>query len=82
MEQLTWAQLDLHRKPVGLLDVEGYWAPLIALARHATQEGFVRELDLEAIAVGDDGALLLDRLERTAEAPARRAKWAEAPPAP
>ena len=82
MEQLTWAQLGLHRKPVGLLDVEGYWAPLIALARHATQEGFVRELDLEAIAVGDDGALLLDRLERTAEAPARRAKWAEAPPAP
>jgi len=57
MEQLTWAQLGLHRKPVGLLDVE-------------------------AIAVGDDGALLLDRLERTAEAPARRAKWAEAPPAP
>ena len=82
MEQLTWAQLGLHRKPVGLLDVEGYWAPLIAVARHATQEGFVRELDLEAIAVGDDGALLLDRLERTAEAPARRAKWAEAPPAP
>jgi uncharacterized protein (TIGR00730 family) len=79
MEQLTWAQLGLHRKPVGLLDVEGYWAPLIALARHATEEGFVREVDLEVIAVGDDGGLLLDRLARTAEAPPRRPKWVDAP---
>jgi uncharacterized protein (TIGR00730 family) len=82
MEQLTWAQLGLHRKPVGLLDVEGYWSPLIAVARHATEEGFVREIDLEVIAVGDDGGLLLDRLARTAAAPPRRAKWTEAPPTP
>jgi hypothetical protein len=39
----------------------------------------VREVDLEVIAVGDDGALLLDRLVRTAEAPARRPKWVDAP---
>jgi uncharacterized protein (TIGR00730 family) len=75
MEQLTWSQLGLHRKPVGLLDVEGYWGPLIALARHAAEEGFVRALDLEAIAVGDDGDLLLDRLARTAAGPQCRAKW-------
>ena len=30
MEQLTWSQLGLHTKPVGLLDVEGYWRPLVA----------------------------------------------------
>jgi uncharacterized protein (TIGR00730 family) len=75
LEQLTWSQLGLHRKPVGLLDVEGYWAPLIALARRAVDEGFVRAVDLEAIAVGDDGDLLLDRLHRTAVGPPRRAKW-------
>ena len=46
MEQLTWSQLGLHAKPVGLLDVEGFWRPLIALARHSTEEGFVRETDL------------------------------------
>lgn len=79
MEQLTWAQLGLHAKPIGLLDVAGYWAPLITLARHATEEGFVRESDLAAIAVGDDAELLLDRLARLADAPARRAKWAAAP---
>src|SRR5205085_5644224 len=56
MEQLTWSQLGLHAKPVALLDVEGYWRPLIALARHATDEGFVRESDLAAVAVGDEPA--------------------------
>jgi uncharacterized protein (TIGR00730 family) len=80
MEQLTWAQLGLHAKPVGLLDVEGYWRPLVALARHATEEGFVRESDLAAIAVGDDADGVLDRLARLAAAPPRRAKWTAPPP--
>lgn len=81
MEQLTWSQLGLHAKPVGLLDVEGYWRSLITLARHATEEGFVREADLAAIAVGADADELLDRLAQLAASSPRRAKWA-APPAP
>jgi uncharacterized protein (TIGR00730 family) len=75
LEQLTWSQLGIHASPVGLLDVEGYWRPLIALARHATEEGFVRESDLAAIAVADDPAALLDRLERLAHEERPRAKW-------
>jgi uncharacterized protein (TIGR00730 family) len=75
LEQLTWSQLGLHASPVGLLDVEGYWRPLIALARHATEEGFVRESDLAAIAVADDADALLDRLTGLASQPRPRAKW-------
>ena len=75
IEQLTWAQLGLHERPVGLLDVAGYWRPLIALARHATEEGFVRESDLAAIAVADEPGALLDRLEQLTRAEPRRAKW-------
>ncbi len=75
LEQLTWSQLGLHAKPVGLLDVEGYWAPLIALARHATEAGFVREADLAAIAVAEDPSALLDRLERLTHEPRPRPKW-------
>ncbi len=77
MEQLTWSQLGLHEKPVGLLDVEGYWRPLIALARHATEEGFVRESDLAAIAVAEDAEALLDRLARMTAEERPRPKWAK-----
>ena len=81
MEQLTWSQLGLHAKPVGLLDVEEYWRPLIALARHATSAGFVREADLGAIAVASEPGALLDRLERLALEERPRPKWVT-PPAP
>ncbi len=81
LEQLTWSQLGLHDKAVGLLDVAEYWLPLIALARHATAEGFVRESDLAAIAVATDAPGLLDRLERLTRAERPRPKWSS-PPAP
>ncbi len=81
LEQLTWSQLGLHAKPVGLLDVEEYWGPLIGLARHATAEGFVREADLAAIAVGADPDGLLHRLERLTREDRPRPKWSR-PPGP
>jgi uncharacterized protein (TIGR00730 family) len=79
LEQLTWSQLGLHAKPIGLLDAEGYWGPLIALARHATAEGFVREADLAAIAVAGDAEALLDRLGALVTEPRPRPKWSPAP---
>ncbi|MCG7320708.1 MULTISPECIES: TIGR00730 family Rossman fold protein [Arsenicicoccus] len=41
-EILTWAQLGLHRKPVGALDVDGYWQPLLTFLDHARDEEFLR----------------------------------------
>jgi uncharacterized protein (TIGR00730 family) len=41
-EILTWKQLRLHAKPVALLDVDGFWAPLLALIDAQVQAGFVR----------------------------------------
>jgi uncharacterized protein (TIGR00730 family) len=79
LEQLTWSQLGLHAKPIGLLDVAGYWRPLIALARHGTAEGFVRESDLAAIAISADPEALLDRLERLTREERPRAKWSKPP---
>lgn len=40
-EVLTWAQLGLHQKPCAVLDVEGYFSPLLRLADHAVEEGFL-----------------------------------------
>ena len=39
-EVLTWAQIGLHRKPIYLLDVQGYWQPLIQLIDHTIAHGF------------------------------------------
>lgn len=39
-EVLTWAQIGLHGKPIWLIDVEGYWQPLLALLDHVIAEGF------------------------------------------
>ena len=39
-EVLTWAQLGLHDKPVFLIDIEGYWQPLIGLVDHVISQGF------------------------------------------
>ena len=39
-EVLTWAQIGLHKKPIFLLDTEGYWQPLIGLLQHVVAEGF------------------------------------------
>jgi uncharacterized protein (TIGR00730 family) len=42
-EVLTWRQLGLHDKPIVLLDVEGYWQPLVALVDHVIAAGFADE---------------------------------------
>lgn len=39
-EVLTWAQIGLHQKPIFLVDVQGYWQPLLALIDHVIKEGF------------------------------------------
>jgi uncharacterized protein (TIGR00730 family) len=62
-EILTWAQLGLHARPVGLLDVAGFWAPIVAFVDHAVQEGFVRPENRQLLTVAADPAALLDRFE-------------------
>lgn len=59
-EILTWAQLGLHARPCGLLDVAGYYRPLIAFLDHAVAEGFVRTEHRSLVIVGDDPDALLD----------------------
>jgi uncharacterized protein (TIGR00730 family) len=41
VEQLTWAQLGQHRKPIVLADIDGFWSKLLALLEHMREEGFI-----------------------------------------
>ncbi len=61
-ETWTWAQLGVHQKPVGLLDVKEYWQPLISLLEHAAQEGFVRGAPEEWLVIESDVDRMIDRL--------------------
>jgi uncharacterized protein (TIGR00730 family) len=60
-EVLSCAQLELHAKPIGLLDVGRYFERLVAFVDHAVAEGFVAERHRELLLVDDDLDRLLDR---------------------
>ena len=61
-EVLTWRQIGLHRKPILLLDTDGYWQPLVGLARHVIDEGFAEETMLDYFATVPDVPALVERL--------------------
>jgi len=61
-ENMTWTQLGIHAKPSGVLDVDGYWAPLLALLDRQVEEGFLRRPWRELLRVADDAGALLDAL--------------------
>jgi uncharacterized protein (TIGR00730 family) len=61
-EVLTWTQLGLHRKPCGLLNVDGYYDSLLALFDHATAERFVTSTHRHMVIAATDPELLVDQL--------------------
>jgi uncharacterized protein (TIGR00730 family) len=63
-EVLTWAQLGLHARPCELLNVAGYYDPLLALLDHAVAERFVRPAHRALVIEEQDPETLLDRLAR------------------
>ncbi len=74
-EAWTWAQLGLHARPIGLLDVEGFFQPLVAHLDRAVAEGFVRPQHRAMVVIEREAAPLLDRF--AAYRPPRVGKWLE-----
>jgi uncharacterized protein (TIGR00730 family) len=72
-EVVTWAQLGIHHKPLGVLNTGGYYDPMLAMADRAVSEGFVSAVQRDRLIVDDDEERLLDRLA-TAPVPAV-VKW-------
>jgi uncharacterized protein (TIGR00730 family) len=62
-EMLTWSQLGLHRKTCGLLNVNGYYDSLLALADAAVSEGFLREVNRDLLLSDSDPERLLEALQ-------------------
>ncbi len=72
-EMLTWAQLGIHHKPCGVINVAGYFDPLLAFLNHAVKERFVTPGHRETLLSAPDAAALLDAMEEYVPVPVP--KW-------
>lgn len=61
-EVVTWTQLGLHQKRCGLLNVEGFYDPLLAVVDRASAAGFIKPQNRAIVMADEDPARLLDRL--------------------
>jgi uncharacterized protein (TIGR00730 family) len=77
-EIFTWAQIGIHQKPIGLLNVAHYFDPLLALIAHGVDEGFISPHHLPLLNQSDDINDLLDRLADYTP-PAPQPKWTDLP---
>lgn len=73
LEVLSWAQLGIHEKPCGLLDVDGYYDPLVALFDEAVEEGFLHSDHRSLVLMEKDPELLLGVMNRYT--PPETKKW-------
>ncbi len=76
-EVTTWTQLNYHDKPVGLLNVRGYYDGLLAFLDHAASEGFIRPMHRGLVVDSTEPEALLDALATVEIPPLER--WIERP---
>jgi uncharacterized protein (TIGR00730 family) len=62
-EVFTWAQLGYHRKPVAVLNIDGFYDPLITLLKHTVSEGFMRQTYLDMLLIDSDPAALIAKMQ-------------------
>jgi uncharacterized protein (TIGR00730 family) len=75
IEMLSWSQLGLHHKPIALLDVDGFYQPLVTLLDHMTTESFISVDHRKFLLSNPDPTALLDAMESW-EAP-QTTRWLE-----
>ncbi len=66
-EITTWAQLGIHHKPIGLLNVADFYSPLLALMRRAVDEGFIPKSRAQPFACDASPIALLDQLQKAGQ---------------
>lgn len=72
-EVFTWLQLGFHEKPLGILNINGYYDGLIVFLQHAVSSGFLKEIHLNQLIVEKDPMTLLQRMKEFQ--PAHFDKW-------
>jgi uncharacterized protein (TIGR00730 family) len=62
-EMLTWGQLGLHKKPIGILNVGGFYDLLIQFVENMVEKGFLKKMNQEMIIVSDNAEELLNKMK-------------------
>lgn len=75
-EVVSWGQLGIHQKPVGLLNVNGFYEPLLAMVDQAIQAGFIPANQRELLVSDSDPAKLVEKLQNY-QPPSKVNKWSE-----
>ncbi|QQK79259.1 TIGR00730 family Rossman fold protein [Salicibibacter cibi] len=73
-EIYSWAQIGIHEKPMGLLNVEGYFLPLLKMIQYSVQEGFSNEDNLDLLTIDASPQKLLEKMS-SYQRPQLRPKW-------
>jgi len=63
-EALSWLQIGMHKKPIGLFNVNGFFDPLIRMLEHTVEKGFAKPENLELLITAGDAETLFRRMER------------------
>ena len=61
-EMLTWAQLGLHRKPIGVLNIDGFYNPLFKMVQTMVTKGFLKEINQQMLLISENIEDLLDKM--------------------
>ncbi|SFJ14339.1 LOG family protein [Thermoflavimicrobium dichotomicum] len=75
-EVVSWGHLGIHKKPIGLMNIDGFYEPLMTMVRNAAEEGFIPKTHAELFICESDPVQLLNRF-REYEHPKDANKWRE-----
>lgn len=77
-ETLSWAQLGIHKKPIGLLNVSNFFDPLLHMLQNTYNEGFMNESNIKLISISENPLLLIEKMKNYTP-PIMENKWRELP---
>ncbi|ABS41606.1 TIGR00730 family Rossman fold protein [Clostridium botulinum] len=75
-EVLSWAQLGIHKKPIGILNISNFFDPLLHMIKNACTEGFMNESNIKLISVSDTPSELVKQMKNYVP-PLMENKWRE-----
>ncbi|WP_032123405.1 TIGR00730 family Rossman fold protein [Clostridium amazonitimonense] len=75
-EVLSWAQLGIHKKPIGILNISNFFDPLLHMIQNTCTEGFMNESNIKLISISDKPSLLIEKMKNYTP-PVMENKWRE-----